>query len=124
LLFDEIRSRKPDFKAPNLNNWARHVDLMIRRDKRKPARVEEVIRWCQRDEFWQNNILSTAKLRKQFDKLELAMDKQRGPSLKPIQRGPGPAEDERFKAQLDRDKQSRINAAKERSRGELERIAK
>jgi hypothetical protein len=36
---------------------------------------------------------------------------------------PGPAEDGGFKAQLDRDKQSRINAAKEGGRGELKRVA-
>jgi hypothetical protein len=47
---------------------------MIRRDNRKPERVETVIRWCQCDSFWKSNILSTSKLRKQFDALEVKMD--------------------------------------------------
>ncbi|MHC4747706.1 MAG: hypothetical protein ACYS18_10380 [Planctomycetota bacterium] len=73
LLFNEIINRKPDFKGPNLQTWSVHIDRMIRLDNRSAARVEEVIRWCQKDPFWQNNILSTDKLRKQFDRLELEM---------------------------------------------------
>ena len=34
-----------------------------------------MIEWCQTDEFWQDNILSTAKLRKQYDQLVLKMNK-------------------------------------------------
>jgi uncharacterized protein YdaU (DUF1376 family) len=71
LLWDLIRERKPDHKAPDLKAWAKDVDLMIRVDKRTPEKIEAVIRWCQKDSFWQNNILSTAKLRKQFDALDL-----------------------------------------------------
>jgi hypothetical protein len=74
LLLDLILERKPDFKKPNLDAWAKHVDRMIRLDGRKPERVEAVIRWSQEDSFWKNNILSTEKLRKQFDKLELKME--------------------------------------------------
>jgi len=73
LLQNLILGRKPDFKKPNLQKWAIHIDRMIRLDNRKPETIEKVIRWCQTDDFWQNNILSTAKLRKQFDKLELRM---------------------------------------------------
>ncbi len=54
---------------------------MIRLDSRKPDRIEKVIRWSQQDSFWQSNILSVAKLRKQFDVLELRMSGQ----TKPIQ---------------------------------------
>ena len=48
---------------------------MLRHDKRKPEIIEKVILWCQGDDFWQNNILSTGKLRKQFDRLEMQMRK-------------------------------------------------
>lgn len=75
LLFNEIVSRKPDFKRPNLQKWAVHIDRMTRLDSRAVERIEEVIRWCQQDDFWQNNILSTEKLRKHFDKLELQINK-------------------------------------------------
>lgn|GEM_PF-2780654 len=88
LLFDLIRQRKPDCKPPNLREWAVVVDCMIRLDSRKPERIEAVIRWCQADTTprgpngfcWANNILSTAKLREKFDRLELEMDASAGRS--------------------------------------------
>jgi len=81
LLLDLILIRKPDYKKPNFQKWAVQIDRMIRLDSRKPGRIEAVIRWCQQDDFWQDNILSTDKLRKQFDRLELAMQKsQKGKS--------------------------------------------
>ena len=75
LLLKLILERKPDFKKPDLQGWAVHIDKMIRIDKRTPEKIEPVIKWCQQDDFWQNNILSTAKLRKQFDQLEMKMKK-------------------------------------------------
>ncbi len=75
LLLKLILERKPDFRKPNLEKWASHIDKMIRLDKRSPDRIREIIQWCQADDFWQNNILSTEKLRKQFDKLELRATK-------------------------------------------------
>lgn len=76
LLFDLIRQRKPDYKEPDLQTWAKDINRMIRLDKREPAQIEKVIRWCQDDSFWQANILSTEKLRKQFDQLEIKMQAQ------------------------------------------------
>jgi hypothetical protein len=73
LLLSLILERKPDFKRPDLRQWEKHVERMIRLDKRTPERIEAVMRWCQRDSFWQANILSTAKLREKFDQLELKM---------------------------------------------------
>ena len=77
LLLSLILERKPDFKKPDLAAWAKHIDLAIRCDGRTPERIEAVIRWCQADDFWRNNILSTEKLRKQFDMLELKMGANR-----------------------------------------------
>lgn len=74
LLLSLIRKRKPDFKEPNLQEWAREIDLMIRIDNRSPERIEQVIMWCQEAPFWQNHILSTSKLREHFDKLEMIME--------------------------------------------------
>ncbi len=82
-LFKHIQRRKQDFKEPNLQSWAKHVDLMIRIDKREPESIKRVIAWCQSDgpsgdwNGWQNNILSTAKLRKQFDRLEMQSDNRK-----------------------------------------------
>jgi len=71
LLFDLIRERKPDFKEPDLQTWAKDIDLMARLDGRSPEHIEAVIRWSQADPFWQNNVLSAGKLREKFDQLEL-----------------------------------------------------
>lgn len=73
LLLDLILERKPDFHRPDVQRWAGEIDRMIRLDGRLPERIEAVVRWCQKDAFWANNILSTAKLRKHFDRLELEM---------------------------------------------------
>lgn len=71
LLFELIRKRNPNHKKPNFQVWAKHIDRMMRIDNRPPELIEEVIRFCQRDLFWKNNILSTDKLRKQYDRLIL-----------------------------------------------------
>ena len=71
LLRDLIRGRKTDFKDPPLTSWVRDMDLLIRIDQRKVGEIEAVIHWCQQDPFWQNNILSVGKLRKQYDQLDL-----------------------------------------------------
>jgi len=73
LLLDRIVEGKPDFRRPELGPWAGDIDRMIRLDGRSPERIEAVIRWCVRDPFWSKNILSAAKLRKHFDRLELQM---------------------------------------------------
>jgi hypothetical protein len=73
MLFELIRQRNPEHKAPNLQTWAKHIDLMIRVDGRTPERIEQIMRWALRDSFWSKNILSTEKLRKQFDTLVVKM---------------------------------------------------
>lgn len=87
LLFEKILLRNPNHKKPNIQTWAKDVDWMIQLDKRTPTDIQAVIEWCQADPFWQNNILSTAKLRKQFDQLRLKMKadgKQAAPVSPPI----------------------------------------
>ena len=86
LLLEKIISRNPNHKKPNLQTWAKDVDRMIRIDHRTPEDIRAMVGWCQADPFWQNNILSTAKLRKQFDQLQLKMKadgKQTVPVLPP-----------------------------------------
>lgn len=58
----------------NMQTWAKEIDRMIRLDKRTPEDIEAVIRFSQRDKFWQSNILSTGKLREKFPQLFLKMD--------------------------------------------------
>lgn len=73
---NEMLMIKPDSKVPkddvkSLQNWARHIDLMIRIDNRTPRQIAELFRWAQHDTFWCANIRSPQKLRKQWDTLEL-----------------------------------------------------
>ena len=82
LLLKEIQRNKAErnlspFKQPNLQRWAREIDLMIRKDGRKPERIQEVILWCQRSSFWWKNILSTGKLKDQFERLEAEMEEKK-----------------------------------------------
>ena len=69
LLVQEIKNNLPTFKEPNIDSWSNHVSRMRRLDNRTPEQIEYVIRWCQQDDFWQANILSTKKLREKFDQL-------------------------------------------------------
>lgn len=71
-----IRDRNPSHKQPNLQTWAKEIDLMIRIDNRSPENIETLINLCQADPFWQNNILSTKKLREKFDQLSLKFKSQ------------------------------------------------
>ena len=69
-LFSKIKENNPDHKAlsaPQKQKWADHVRLMMQRDNRSAEQIKNMIDWCQNDEFWKQNILSTAKLRKQYD---------------------------------------------------------
>jgi hypothetical protein len=84
LLFNFIKKRNPNHKEPNFQTWAKQIDYMLRIDKRTFADVRRIIAWCQSDSFWQNNILSTKKLRDQFDQLTLKMkEKQKGHDASP-----------------------------------------
>ncbi len=70
-LFKKIKANNPNAKEPNLNEWGYMVDLMLRVDKREPYDIIKIIDWSQQDDFWSTNILSTLKLRKQFDQLAI-----------------------------------------------------
>lgn len=74
LLYGLILKRRANFKKPNLDNWGKEISKMIRIDKRDIVEIEKVINWCQSDSFWQNNILSADKFRKQYDQLALKME--------------------------------------------------
>jgi len=77
LLFSLIKERDPKLKEPNWANWNKDIRLLIKEDKRTTEEAEEIIKWSQIDEFWQNNILSPKKLRKQFTQLKLKMNKSK-----------------------------------------------
>jgi len=65
-LFNKIKNNNRYVKEPKYQEWAKHIDYMIRIDKITKDEVRMMIDWCQNDTFWKANILSTKKLREKF----------------------------------------------------------
>lgn len=76
-LYERILENNPNHKKPNLQKWANDVRLMIERDKRTEKQITYLIDWCQNDNFWKANILSTGKLREKFDQLVMQIKSKR-----------------------------------------------
>lgn len=70
-LYSDINENNPGCKKPNLQTWAKNIDMMLRIDKRNVEDIRKIINFSQHDSFWKSNILSTAKLREKFDQLIL-----------------------------------------------------
>lgn len=70
LLLNKILLNHPKFKIPNLQNWAKTIDHMIRYDHREPETIMKVIIFAQEDEFWYAHMMSAATLRRKFDTLD------------------------------------------------------
>lgn len=74
-MLETIRSVNPNVypvdakNQPNLQSWANDIRLTHERDARTYEQIKELIDWSQNDSFWRKNILSPAKLRKQFGNL-------------------------------------------------------
>jgi hypothetical protein len=51
--------------------WLDAGRLLIDSDKRDPAEIDRVIRWCQASTFWRANVMSMPKLREKYDTLRL-----------------------------------------------------
>ena len=56
-------------KRRNLDNWADELRKMREIDDHSPETIANVFTWANRDNFWQSNIQSPDKLRKQFNRL-------------------------------------------------------
>jgi len=71
LLADLIESNGS--KRPVVNDrWLSDMERLNRIDERSWEQITRAIEWCQADDFWRANILSPGKLRKQYDQLRLA----------------------------------------------------
>lgn len=78
ILDNRPNARVPESDPKSIAKWAKVIDLMIRRDHRDPKEIARVIDWCQDDDFWHSNILSTANLREHFDQLAIKMENEEG----------------------------------------------
>jgi len=68
-LFETLLHERPTFKRPNINTWAKDVRLMRDQDGRSLEDIYELWIWVRADHFWNPNIQSPSKLRKQFDSI-------------------------------------------------------
>jgi hypothetical protein len=68
-MFEVMRDLNPTANEPNFKTWARDVRLIRECDGRTLKEIGGLFRWAQKDSFWCANILSPAKLRKQWDTL-------------------------------------------------------
>jgi hypothetical protein len=67
-LIEANGSRRPQVT----DRWLGDMERIHRIDERSWEQITKAIHWCQEDEFWRANIMSPAKLRKQYDQLRLA----------------------------------------------------
>jgi hypothetical protein len=57
-----------------LSRWAKDFDMLLTRDAIAFDEAVNVLKWCQKDTFWQGQILSGNKFRKQYETLQHAMN--------------------------------------------------
>ena len=84
-LLEAIIRKKSNFKKPGretFKRWVTEAGRMLRVDNRELPNVLAVLDWLPTAPVngsfcWSDNILSVSRLRKQFDQLEIAMDRSR-----------------------------------------------
>jgi hypothetical protein len=81
-LADSISQRMPSTERADENTiqaWAREFEKCRKQDKHQWEEIEDVLIWSQRDKFWQANILTGKKFRRNYMNLLARMqrDEQR-----------------------------------------------
>jgi hypothetical protein len=79
-IFDKALTVNASLSEPNWVEWANTIRLMRLQDKRTHYEICELFKWANEDDFWQKNILSPSKLRKQWDQLTTKRLRSPGPS--------------------------------------------
>lgn len=70
LLYKRIKDQNPAwYLKPDIDSWAEDIRKLREIDGRTEEQIRWMIEWTQKNEFWKTNILSPAKLRKQFNTL-------------------------------------------------------
>jgi hypothetical protein len=76
LLLDKIINEFPTHRfiknPPSIQSWAKHIDLMLRRDGRSVEQIEYVVNWLYGDNMTGEitfEVQGTQSLRKKFDKI-------------------------------------------------------
>ena len=83
-LYQKILILDPKHRKPHIQSWAKHINSMIRIDKRTTEEIKDIIDWLfntnSKDKdaiFWRSNVLSTKKLRDKYDQLIIKKAKSR-----------------------------------------------
>lgn len=79
-IFDKALIVNASLSEPNWVEWANTIRLMRLQDHRSHYEICELFKWANEDDFWQENILSPSKLRKQWDPLTTKRLRSSGPS--------------------------------------------
>ncbi|WP_163258461.1 hypothetical protein [Bacillus paranthracis] len=96
LLFELMLLNNPSAKEPNFDKWANDFRLMREKDNRTDEQIKYLINWTQKDDFWSTNILSPAKLRKQFDALIVKIKKEKAKNQPKVVKGKKELREEDF----------------------------
>lgn len=64
-----IKQNDEKFKIPNVQSWCDQFRLMMEKDGRTQEEIHTAMTFAQSDDFWQSNVLSAEKLRKQMSAL-------------------------------------------------------
>ncbi len=82
-LLSKILENQPNFKKPNIQKWAKVIDLAMRIDKRSFTDLETTIEWL----FKENTnsdfpfvVQSPGSLRNKFDRIQVQMNRKETPS--------------------------------------------
>ena len=79
-MYEKILAVMPLTPEPNFKKWENTIRLIRERNKIPQQRIVEIFDWANRNDFWQTNIRSPAKLRKQIPVLDAQMRKDNDPN--------------------------------------------
>ena len=77
-MYEKILNIMPLTPEPNFEKWANTIRLIREREQIPEKRIVEIFEWANQDDFWQINIRSPIKLRKQIPVLDAQMRKSNG----------------------------------------------
>lgn|GEM_PF-3442848 len=76
-MFEIVRELQPEHTVPNFDKWAKDIRLMRECDHWTDEEIRELFQAADGDDFWRQNIRCPAKLRKQWDQLDLRFRKDK-----------------------------------------------
>lgn len=74
-MFGLLVRLNPKVKKPQWSAWCRDLRFMVQRDKHTTREIAELFKFANEHSFWQSNIESPGKLRKQWNRLLLERQK-------------------------------------------------